>query len=385
MYPYIADDSMYFLNGDRIYIKPKQRCHSLNEQLDNCLEQLSQINSGQKVFKLNFFAEIETKKEYEELQNKITVKVNNLFSGEVLVAVLAQPPLTCKIIVEVCFYDPRDWQVTFLTGQNGGAAYFKKAKTGILIGSTQSNSNSSCKTDAEKAFDELSKIFNAAGFPVNSIMRQWNYIENILGHDGEKQRYQEFNNVRTSVYGNSFSKTGYPAATGIGMNQGGIIIEFLAIKSDELITVPINNPNQIPAHTYSKDVLVGEECLLKSTPKFERAKYIEIFGRKLVFISGTASIVGEHTVGVDDPGEQTRITINNIQQLYSEDTLQKLSLTSLNPKYGHARIYLKNRKDFAVIKRTFKSFYGNLPVVYIIADICRKDLLVEIEGKVILE
>jgi hypothetical protein len=37
------------------------------------------------------------------------------------------------------------------------------------------------------------------------------------------------------------------------------------------------------------------------------------------------------------------------------------------------------------IKKTFKSYYGNLPVVYIIADICREDLLVEIEGKVILK
>jgi hypothetical protein len=32
-----------------------------------------------------------------------------------------------------------------------------------------------------------------------------------------------------------------------------------------------------------------------------------------------------------------------------------------------------------------KKFYGDLPVVYILADICRDDLLVEIEGKVILQ
>jgi uncharacterized protein YcgL (UPF0745 family) len=57
----------------------------------------------------------------------------------------------------------------------------------------------------------------------------------------------------------------------------------------------------------------------------------------------------------------------------------------MGARYGHARVYVKNREDFHTIKRAFKSFYGNLPVVYIIADICRKDLLVEIEGKVILK
>jgi hypothetical protein len=55
------------------------------------------------------------------------------------------------------------------------------------------------------------------------------------------------------------------------------------------------------------------------------------------------------------------------------------------PKYGHARIYIKNLSDYGVIKRSFKMNYGKLPVVYIVADICRKDLLVEIEGRVILE
>ncbi|HRX12977.1 MAG TPA: hypothetical protein P5210_15045, partial [Draconibacterium sp.] len=201
----------------------------------------------------------------------------------------------------------------------------------------------------------------------------------------KEQHYQEFNNARSAIYGTLFNEKGYPAATGIGMKCGGIIIEFLAVQSNNIKSEPINNPSQIAAHTYSKNVLAGEECLLKTTPKFERARYLELFGKKLIFISGTASIIGERTVGVGNPAEQTEITINNIKQLYSKEILNQLSTETLNPKYGHARVYIKNRKDFPVIKRTFKSHFGKLPVVYIIADICRNDLLVEIEGKVILE
>ncbi len=124
---------------------------------------------------------------------------------------------------------------------------------------------------------------------------------------------------------------------------------------------------------------------VKETPKFERARFLGLFNKKLVLISGTASIIGEKTAGVGDPVKQTEITIENIKQLYSPETLNNITGNSMVPKYGHARVYIKNRNDYAVIKRSFKLNYGNLPVVYIVADICRKDLLVEIEGKVILE
>ncbi len=376
---------MYFLNGDRIYIKPVNVCGTFEEELQNCILQLKNINSGKKVFKLNFFINANSKDEYVRFQQIIHQEVYAVFTDEILLSVLAQPPITGKLIVEVCFYNPDIWKTTFVSKGENGAVLFQQEESSILIGNVQSYESESCSVNSENAFSQLTAIFNSVDFPVNSIVRQWNYIENILGFDGDKQRYQEFNNVRSGIYGHSFLEKGYPAATGIGMNQGGIIIEFIAIQSDRLITSAIDNPEQIAAHSYSKNVLVGEECVLKTTPKFERARYLELFGKKIIFISGTASIRGEHTVGIGDPAEQTEITIDNIKQLYSNKILSRISTGDLVPKYGHARIYIKNKKDFAEIRRTFKTHFGNLPVVYIIADICRNDLLVEIEGKVILE
>jgi hypothetical protein len=169
------------------------------------------------------------------------------------------------------------------------------------------------------------------------------------------------------------------------MNQGGIIIEFVAVESNDAVSLPLDNPEQVAAYGYSQQVLVGKPEEVESTPKFERARYLEIFGKKQVFISGTASIRGEKTVGRNDPVKQTEITIQNLQRLYSREVLSTVTGNLLQPVYGHARVYVKNKKDFQAIRRTFKRYYGNLPVVYIIADICRDDLLVEIEGKVILE
>jgi len=376
---------MYFLNGDRIYIKPKKACGTLDEQIENCLSQLKDINSGKSIFKLNFFVDTVSDEDYSRLQTNVKKQISKIFDEEIIQGFIAQPPITCKIIVEAFYYDPSVWNLQLIRSGINSSALFTNGETKILVGNVQANSNSACKINSEKAFDSLIEIFNAAHFPIKSIVRQWNYLEDILGYDGDKQRYQEFNNVRSGVYGNAFVETGYPAATGIGMNGGGVIIEFVAVKSREVITKPVDNPEQISAHSYSEKVLVGDECIIKTTPKFERARYLQLKDKKLIFISGTASITGEKTVGIGDPVEQTEVTIQNIQRLYTNEILQNLSKDKLQPKYGHARVYVKKRKDFPAIRRTFKTHFGNLPVVYIIADICRENLLVEIEGKVILE
>ncbi len=376
---------MYFLNGDRIYIKPEEVSGTLDEQLQNCLFQLKKINSGKRIFKLNFFVDAVSGKVYNDIQQKIRLQIANIVSGEIVQSLSAQPPLTCKIIIEVFYYDPAFWNAKYIKAGNDVAVLFSQKNTEILIGNIQSNERLGCKIDSENAFSTLNKLFQKLSFPINSIVRQWNYLEDIVGFEDEDQKYQEFNNVRSEFYGNSFEKAGYPAATGIGMNRGGLIIEFVAVKSDELETSPVDNPEQISAHSYSEDVLVGEECILKTTPKFERARFFELFNKKLIFISGTASITGEETVGVGDPVKQTEITINNIQRLYSDKILQNISDEKLQSRYGHARVYVKYRKDYPAIKEVFESHFGNQPVVYIIADICRNDLLVEIEGKIILE
>lgn len=375
---------MYFLGGDRIYIKPAHACGTINEQIEDCLLQVRKINSGKKIFKLNFFVDTESDEDYAALVKRVDERVNDLFTEQFIENFIAQPPLTCKIIVEAFYYDPSVWQIEFIEVQDNKAAIFKSNNTRFLLGMVQSNHNPLCAENSTNAFTDLNRMLELAGMEMKNIVRQWNYIENILGFDGEAQRYQEFNNIRSSYYKDAFRENGFPAATGIGMNRGGVIIEFVASVSQDMISRPVDNPGQISAHKYSEEVLVGEECVLKTTPKFERARYLETQDNKLIFISGTASIIGENTIGVGDPVKQTEVTIDNIQRLYSEEVLATLPNPNLKPRYGHARIYVKNKRDFAAIKRTFKQHFGNLPVVYIIGDICRDDLLVEIEGKVIL-
>ncbi len=376
---------MYFLDGDRTYIKPEKACGTINEQINSCIGQLKQLNSGKQIFKLNFFIDSESDKAYNALKTEIEEKVELELQSDIITTLIAQPPLTCKIIVEAFYFDTSFWENKVIEVNGSRAVRFKKDKTEFLIGTVQADSKISYEADSKQAFKKLSSLLSLSGFPVNSIVRQWNYLEDIIGFEGDKQNYQEFNNVRSLFYKDYFAKTGFPAATGIGTNRGGVIIEFVALKSNRARSLPVDNPEQIAAHDYSEEVLVGKECVVKTTPKFERARYLELHGKKMIFISGTASIIGEHTIGINDPGKQTEVTLDNIRRLYSEQILANLSNQKLEAKYGHARVYVKNRKDFAAIKRTFKAQFPKLSVVYIVADICRPELLVEIEGKVILE
>ncbi|HKJ79940.1 MAG TPA: hypothetical protein VKA10_10405, partial [Prolixibacteraceae bacterium] len=101
---------MYFLDGDRIYIKPKHGCKTLDEQFTDCLGQLRDINSGKKIFKLNYFLDAGSETIYPDLIDQIRDRVSRTFEEKIIQNFIAQPPLTCRIIVEAFYYDPKKWE-----------------------------------------------------------------------------------------------------------------------------------------------------------------------------------------------------------------------------------------------------------------------------------
>ena len=171
---------MYFLNGDRLYIKPKSGCDTREEQLQNCLEKVKKINSDKKIFKLNFFVDTASNDDYQEFQEYIRNKVGELFTVHIILGFFAQPPLTCRIIVEAFFYDTRLWQSEFIAEEASSAFRFRRDNTEVLIGNVQANLQQGCRKNGEKAFSVVNSIFSKAQFSVDSIVRQWNYLENIL-------------------------------------------------------------------------------------------------------------------------------------------------------------------------------------------------------------
>jgi len=222
---------------------------------------------------------------------------------------------------------------------------------------------------AEAAFAAMEAILAAEGMDYGHVVRQWNYIEGMLEvENGGRQRYQDFNDVRSARYATSEFPHGYPAATGIGQVAGGVVLEFIAVDApDEVEIAPVSNPRQIDAHRYSEGVLVGE-VVAKTSPKFERAKRVARDGTETVFVSGTASIIGEESVAIGDVAAQTTITLENIATLTPDGSLSSL------------RAYVKQAEDIPAVRAVCESALGDIPALYVHSDVCRDELLVEIEG-----
>ena len=257
------------------------------------------------------------------------------------------------------------------------------------LGISANEPDLSFREQASSAFEKMKLILSLEEFSFDHLIRQWNYIPEILKTHPENgrlyQNYQLFNDIRQYYYGIYKRNSIYPAATGIGMDCGPVTIDFIAVKQNEnTLIAGLSNPNQINAFSYGQDVLVGSamnENENKKAPLFERAKYIGAKENALVFISGTASITGEKTIGLDDIKEQTQVTIKNISDLTSGDNIQSVGTKISKKDYTYLRVYVKQEDDFDSVRKICKEKYGDMPILFIKADICRDNLLVEIEGE----
>lgn len=240
--------------------------------------------------------------------------------------------------------------------------------------STYSYQNDTMKA-AENAFNMMVSLLETEKMSLNNIVRQWNYIGDILSVNDGVKNYQIFNEVRKDFYSRFRTLKGFPAATGVGMKHGGVILDFCALKPVEKIKIiAIDNPNQVNAYNYRQE---------KHPPQFERALLISNDSKALLHISGTASIIGQETMGRGSIEEQTLVTIENIKKLADPERISQLLATpfiSLE-KFSLLRVYIKQPGDFSIVRSICSSHFPKVSAVYIEADICRDDLLMEIEAE----
>lgn len=344
--------------------------------LDEALEQLPCAYTP---IRLVFFATILSNSEYTECLTLIQQKVLAKFAAQApVVSLVAQATLNdVGLIVEV--HEMEIFATESLCyRQLNGVAYITlqdAAVKRLFLGGIISKSlETSIAEQSKEVFDTINEIMEAEAMPVSSIVRQWNYIEKITAHDEQdRQHYQAFNDARSIFYDPTEWIHGFPAATGIGTQWGGVMIDLNATLgyNAETVITPIDNPLQIAAHAYSENLLLGEpdeQLNCKTTPKFERAKQVTQCGDGVLYVSGTAAIRGEQSllnVGIE---EQTRITIENIDVLIGTHPLCAI------------RVYLKNAHELQSAKAVIEELCPGLPAGYLLADVCREELLIEIEG-----
>jgi enamine deaminase RidA (YjgF/YER057c/UK114 family) len=357
---------------------------SVGDELRQCLKQISNTSlPGKRLIKLNIFTDIPDYNNYLRESPDIRNAVKSHFGDQCpAFNITVHPPeKPLRVAVEAGYmntdqYDiiNREWNsipYVVALSESGKEVWAGGLGSGAYPDDT--------RNAASLAFTQMKSLLSAEEMSFDNIVRQWNYIGNILEVKNGNQNYQVFNEVRSENYHKFRTIPRFPAATGVGMKQNGVLLDFFAVKPDGSMKIrAIDNPDQIRPYEYGRQVLKGVQ-----PPQFERAVLIGGINTSTLFVSGTASIIGQDTIGIDDIERQTHVTIENISRL--TDSVKKSFLSgNIVADYESMkliRVYVKKQSDFIRVKEICSRIYPGVPAIYIEADICRDNLLVEIEAE----
>ncbi len=279
--------------------------------------------------------------------------------------------------VEVDFLDPKMVAISY-----DGLRFVH------LSGITPRRLSEKAYIQAKDSFDEVACQLEKAGTKFHDVVRAWLYQGGITDVEEGTERYRELNRARTDFFTEQEAKgllqirrhgvNYYPACTGIGMIGHGLVISCMTLQTDrdDVRLLPLENPNQTSAFHYSAKYS-------PKSPKFSRAMAVILGNYVTTWISGTASIVHSETVHIGDAAKQTEQTIDNIEALISSENFARHGVPNAGAKLedlAKVRVYIKHPEDYEACRAVCEQRLGSLPTIYAIADVCRPDLLVEIEG-----
>lgn len=226
----------------------------------------------------------------------------------------------------------------------------------VLFGAVSVHDGAALEATARDIYAKLIAEVREAGFPY--FVRMWNYVGSINGYDNGRERYQLFCAGRHDA----FVSAGYhhdvdlPAASAVGMPGRGLVTYFMAARE---AGVQVENPRQVAAYHYPPQYGV-------KSPSFSRAT----IWNGTVYVSGTSSVVGHATMHEGDVVAQLEETLRNIEIVLAQTGRSLADVTI-------AKTYVRERTDLDVIATNLAGvFPSNL---YLLSDICRADLLLEIE------
>ncbi|MCK7496954.1 MAG: hypothetical protein MZW92_43240 [Comamonadaceae bacterium] len=104
-------------------------------------------------------------------------------------------------------------------------------------------------------------------------------------------------------------------------------------------------------------------------------------GSEILFLSGTASIVGHHTVHAGDVAAQCTECLANRGRRGRGGRPAGARSGPFSLAELDYRVYVRHAHDFPQVRQTMRSQVpGDARIVFLQADICRPDLLLEIEA-----
>ena len=209
-------------------------------------------------------------------------------------------------------------------------------------------------------FQKINKALKQVGMDFSNVVRTWLYINNIL------EWYDDFNIVRTKFFNdNDVFKGLVPASTGVGVANpanAALVAEVLAIKKtngNETID-PVISPLQCPALDYKSS--------------FSRAVEVKFSDHRRLYVSGTASIDADgHTIHIGNVEKQIARTMEVVAAILESCQMDWNDVTrsiAYFPDLLNKELLGKYCREMSI---------PHMPIAIAKGDICRGDLLFEIE------
>lgn len=295
-------------------------------------------------------------------------------AGAVPVARVRMPPLGGRsAICEV-------WRAhgPFRTGKVGSVRY--RCNHDFVFGCLELSEADAAAGDSaqaalpaitELAYGEIFRCLEVLGFP--HLLRVWNHLPEINTEAGGLERYRRFNEARQRSFHASGRQVNgeVPAACALGSPPGtALVVYFLASSQAGKV---IENPRQVPAWRYPAQYGAF-------SPLFSRAIVINAPTNPGLFVSGTASIVGHRTLHAGNAVDQTREAAANLCALLREANRAADRRVFATEQLRY-KVYVRHPRDYDAVAETLHGILRPLvSPVFLRADICRTDLLVEVEA-----
>jgi enamine deaminase RidA (YjgF/YER057c/UK114 family) len=226
---------------------------------------------------------------------------------------------------------------------------------------------------ARRMFERAGATLAARGYSFREVARTWIYFARLLDW------YGDFNAVRNAYYtaaglsksAAAGSGSAFPASTGIQAQSASeeCLMDVLAID--------LGHAGRLAVRPVAESGRQGQASLYGSA--FSRAMVIDWADCKIIHVSGTASIDQRgHSTHPGDAGAQFRDTLASIDALLEPEGAGLSNLCQ-------GTLFAKSAAVAAICRDVARELGSPaLPFVEVIADVCRPELLVEIEAVAIV-
>ena len=228
----------------------------------------------------------------------------------------------------------------------------------------------SLQAASHAAYAEMLRTLRLHGY--EHLIRVWHYVSDIHVAEHGVERYHAFCIGRhQALSGTAGFESSLPAATAIGSRAPGLLMYFIAATS---AGIQVENPRQVSAFRYPPQY--GPK-----SPSFSRAVLKPWHQDRTLFVSGTASVVGHASRHRNDLPGQLLETIENLRTLVRCSDHSEGRKRPLRHDLQQIKVYLRDPGDYAQASALIERQLGtNVPAFYLRGDICRTDLLAEIEA-----